>query len=76
MSEAIVSRHSPRHAVAPFSGSLSDRLVHLLHPEDYAECSIVLFSSAFSPPKRPTLGPSLKSDDATPTGTWVGDNFQ
>ena len=31
--EEVVSRHSPRLAVAAFSGSLSDRLVLLLRPE-------------------------------------------
>ncbi len=34
--EEVVSRHSPRLAVAAFSGSLSDRLVRLLRPEDEA----------------------------------------
>ena len=34
--EAVVSRHSPRLAVAAFSGSLSERLVRLLRPEDEA----------------------------------------
>ena len=33
--EEVVSRHSPRLAVASFLGSLSDRLVRLLRPEDY-----------------------------------------
>ena len=32
--EEVVSRHSPRLAVAAFSGSLSDRLVRLLRPEE------------------------------------------
>ena len=32
--EAIVSKHSPRLAVAAFSGSLADRLVCLIRPED------------------------------------------
>ena len=32
--EAVVSRHSPRLSVAAFSGTLSDRLVRLLRPED------------------------------------------
>ena len=32
--EAIVSRHSLRLAVAAFSGSLSERLVRLLRPEE------------------------------------------
>ena len=33
--EEVVSRHSARLVVAAFSGSLSDRLVRLLRPEDY-----------------------------------------
>ena len=32
--EEVVSRHSPRLAVAAFSGSLSERLVRLLRPEE------------------------------------------
>ena len=32
--EEFVSRHSPRLAVAAFSGSLSDRLVRILRPEE------------------------------------------
>ena len=32
--EAVVSRYSPRLAVAAFSGSLSERLIRLLQPED------------------------------------------
>ncbi len=32
--EAVVSRHSPRLAIAAFSGSLSERLVRLLRIED------------------------------------------
>src|SRR4051812_47921290 len=32
--EEVVSRHSPRLAVAAFSGSLSDRLVRILRPEE------------------------------------------
>ena len=35
--EAVVSKHSPRLAVAAFSGALSDRLVRLLRPEDETE---------------------------------------
>ncbi len=34
--EAAVSRHSPRLAVAAFSGTLSERLVRLLRSEDEA----------------------------------------
>ena len=32
--DADVSKHSPRLAVAAFSGSFSERLVRLLRPED------------------------------------------
>ena len=32
--EEVVSRHSPQLAVAAFSGSLSDRLVRILRPEE------------------------------------------
>ena len=35
--EADVARHSPRLAVAAFPGSLSERLVRLLRPEDEGE---------------------------------------
>ena len=35
--EADVSVHSPRLAVAAFSGTLSERLVRLFRPEDQAE---------------------------------------
>ncbi len=31
--EAVVSKHSPRLAVAAFSGAFSDRLVRLLRPD-------------------------------------------
>ena len=35
--EADVARHSPKLAVAAFPGSLSERLVRLLRPEDEVE---------------------------------------
>jgi TIR domain len=35
--EADVAKHSPRLAVAAFPGSLSERLVRLLRPEDEGE---------------------------------------